>query len=213
MSDSPTNPFEKRSRERRAARRQVRHASATPASAPLSETPKRLAPQLQDDGTQSDAEPKLLLVVCTANICRSPMIVGILQERFRQLGLDNRIEIKSAGVFGLTGKRASQEGVDLLAERGIDISGHVARQLEPDEIEAADLIIVMEEAHRQAIFVRAPHHVHKVILFSELVGQHEDVDDPYGRGRRAYKKTLTRIDQTLDSGWNVLLAQLQLDRV
>jgi protein-tyrosine phosphatase len=213
MSNSSTNPFEKRSRERRAFQQQERdrpnRASETDA-APFWGPTEGYQPRTQGDSMSEAAAPKLLLVVCTANICRSPMVVGILQERFQQLGLSKRIEIRSAGVFGLAGKRASQQGIDLLAERGIDISGHVARQLEADEVAAADLIIVMEEAHRQAIFVRTPQQVHKVMLFSELVGRHEDVDDPYRRGRRAYRKTLATIDATLETGLDRLLDRLDL---
>ncbi len=68
---------------------------------------------------------KKVLFICTANICRSPMAMGLLRQRLRQDGLDGEVEVASAGVYGLDGSPASQPGVEVLAERGIDIAGQI----------------------------------------------------------------------------------------
>lgn len=138
------------------------------------------------------------------------MVGGILQRRFEEAGLAEQVEITSAGVYGLTGEPASQPGVELLAKRNIDISGHVSRPLEDEEILDADLVIVMEESHRQVILASLPAARYKIVLFSELAALSNDMEDPYRKGPKAYRKTLATIDSTLDAGWNRLLRRLQL---
>ncbi len=218
MSMEPTNPFERRSEELR----QYYRPGLTPQSGPLPAVgpndPGVTRPPLLT-GTvtiwplppvPSDESRTRIVVACTANICRSPMVGGILQRRFEEAGLADQVEITSAGVYGLTGEPASQPGVELLAKRNIDISGHVSRPLEDEEILAADIVIVMEESHRQVILASLPAARYKIVLFSELAALSNDMEDPYRKGPKAYRKTLATIDSTLDAGWNRLLRRLQL---
>ena len=157
---------------------------------------------------QTNEAAKHLLIVCTGNVCRSPMAAGLIRDRLERAGLDDQVHVSSAGVFALEGEPASADGVAVLAERGVDISDHRARQLDDQMIDQADLVLVMEERHRQAIFTRAPQHLHKVMLFSELAGDHADVADPYRQGRAAYERTLATLNAILDAGWEELLRRL-----
>ena len=63
-----------------------------------------------------------VLLVCTGNICRSPMAEGLLRDRFERLGID-RIRVVSSGVAGLERSPAVSEAVRAMAELGIDIAG------------------------------------------------------------------------------------------
>jgi protein-tyrosine-phosphatase len=162
---------------------------------------------------QIDKAAKHLLIVCTGNVCRSPMAAGLIRDRLRWAGLSDQVHVSSAGVFALEGAPASADGVDVLAERGVDISDHRARQLDDQMLDQADLVLVMEERHRQAIFARAPQHLHKVMLFSELAGEHADIADPYRQGRPAYERTLETLDIILDAGWRQLMTRLLGDKV
>src|SRR6266542_2985353 len=74
-----------------------------------------------------------VLIVCVGNICRSPMAEGLLRARF--VG-HRRARIESAGLAALEGRPADPIAVELLAERGIDISAHRARQLTPELLAA-----------------------------------------------------------------------------
>lgn len=150
-----------------------------------------------------------LWVVCTANVCRSPMIHAMLKQRLEAEGLAKSVEVRSAGVAAMPNLPASPEGVSLLAARGLDLSSHRASALSAADIRRADLILVMEEAHRRQIYHRAPDQMHKVLLFSELVGEETDLADPYGQGREAYEITLARIDDILERGWERLLGYVR----
>ena len=153
---------------------------------------------------------KHLLIICTANICRSPMVEGLISDHLQREGLDQRVTVSSAGIFGMKGESASSSGVELLATRGIDISDHVARQVNGQMLDRANLILVMEEGHRSAIFARAPQHLYKVLLFSELINEHGDLSDPYRQGREAYERALARMDVILGEGWELLLEKLDI---
>ena len=72
----------------------------------------------------------------------------------------------------------------LLAERGIDLSGHRATALDEEELRLADLILVSEEAHRQAIFYRSPQALHKVWLLTELNRRRRSRPIPTERANR-----------------------------
>jgi protein-tyrosine phosphatase len=162
---------------------------------------------IEQPAAQAPAE---ILVVCTGNICRSPMVAGVLQQHVDAAGLAEKVLISSAGTYGLDGHAASAPGVELLAGRGIDIRGHAARPITEAAVQNASIILVMEEAHRRAILAHDAAQAHKIVLFSELTGRTGDMADPYLRGKRAYAKTLATIDATLESGWDELLRRLEV---
>ena len=101
--------------------------------------------------------------------------------------------VSSAGLGALAGHAASEHAIDLMSERGIDISGHKARQLTPDMISDSDLILVMEQRHRKAIDSVEPAARGKIYRLCEWSG--DDIPDPYGEPRHAFEEALDLIDQ------------------
>jgi len=155
---------------------------------------------------------KRVLIVCTANICRSPMAMGLLAARLRQDGLEDQVTVSSAGVYGLDGSPASQPGVDVLAERGIDIGDHRARTVNAREITAADLVLVMEEAHRRTLFYNYPQHLGKIFLLSEMSGNYHDIKDPYRQPKEAYERTVDELAALIEQGYPTILKRLRIDQ-
>ncbi len=153
---------------------------------------------------------KKILCVCTGNLCRSPMAAGLLRQRLAAAGLDGQVQVDSAGVFALAGRRASEGAVQVMAERGIDISQHRARELDIAEVLEADLVLVMENAHRRSIFYQDPQSLHKVLLLSELAGEHHDIQDPYGQPLEAYRRCADELERLIDAGFDNLLHRLAL---
>ena len=109
--------------------------------------------------------------------------------------LDNKTDtsISSAGLGALAGHAASGHAIELMAERGIDISDHKARQLTPDMISDSDLILVMEQGHRRAIDSMEPAARGKIYRLCEWTG--EDIPDPYGLPRDAFEEALALIER------------------
>ena len=151
-------------------------------------------------------EPRRLLFVCTANLCRSPIAEGLMAERLRRAGLGEQVEVGSAGIRTVTGRPAAPTAVDLLGGRGVDVSVHRSRPISVELVKDSDLIVVMEEAQRHSLFHLAPEVLARVFLLSELSGGHHDVEDPWGGSELDYERCIAEIEGLLEAGWAKLIA-------
>ncbi len=129
-----------------------------------------------------------ILVVCVGNICRSPMAEGLLKRELRE---QDGFTVESAGLGALVGYPASEHSIALMDELGVDITGHRARQIHPDMVSTADLVLVMEAGHKRAIDDADPTARGKVHRIGEWQGA--DVADPYRQPRTAYETALADI--------------------
>ncbi len=110
-----------------------------------------------------------VLVVCTGNICRSPIAEGMLRAAFeRRLG-GGAPRVSSAGVIAGDGNPATREAVRAAAEAGVDISAHAARRLRPEQIRASDLIVCMAREHVDAVRALLPEAAARTFTLKELV--------------------------------------------
>ena len=139
---------------------------------------------------------KNLIFVCTGNTCRSPMAEGLLRER---LGPTSNWDISSAGVYADDGWPVSENSVQALQEKGIDISPFTSRALTSDLLEHADLLITMTQGHREAILQFSPESERKVFLLKSFgVAQcAADISDPVGQPLERYRQVRDEIDAAL----------------
>ena len=137
---------------------------------------------------------KHILVVCVGNICRSPMAEALLKSALR--GQDE-YTVESAGLGALVGHHAAEYSLELMDELGEDISEHRARQIHPDMVRDADLVLVMEAGHKRAIDDADATARGKVYRLGEW--QDRDIDDPYRQPKAAFADALEEIQEGVAS--------------
>ena len=109
-----------------------------------------------------------ILVVCSGNICRSPIAEGLLRR-----ALGRRLDgvapsVGSAGTIAVDGAPAMPESVEAARERGVDIREHAARRLMPELIEDADLVVAMATEHRETVGRMVPGASSRTFTLKEL---------------------------------------------
>lgn len=92
----------------------------------------------------------MVLVVCTGNVCRSPITEGLLRAAFAERLGPDVLEVASAGTIGWTGSGAHPRSIRAAGERGVDISDHRAREVSDEDIARAELIVAMAPEHADA---------------------------------------------------------------
>jgi protein-tyrosine phosphatase len=99
-------------------------------------------------------------VVCSGNICRSPIGEFVLRRAFQDAGLSDSVLVDSAGIGSWhVGDGADRRSVRVLAAHGLDASTHEVRQITAawfDDDAAPDLLLAMDSSHHQALRRIAP---------------------------------------------------------
>ena len=129
-----------------------------------------------------------ILVVCTGNICRSP-----IGERYLRQALPNK-KIDSAGISALVGHSADDSAIRIAEKHGISLAGHKGRQFTSALGRQYDLILVMEKSHFEQIGRIAPEVRGKTLLFGQWLSQKE-IPDPYRRSDEAFASVYKLIEQ------------------
>lgn len=115
----------------------------------------------------SDA-PLRVLMVCTGNICRSPMMERILRAAIDRCGASADVAVASAGTWANTGEPMQPFATMVLAERGIDPAGFAATLLTEDLVRTSDLVVTATRAHRAHVVALVPGAVRRTFTLLEL---------------------------------------------
>jgi len=147
-----------------------------------------------------------VLIVCHANVCRSPAAEMLFKARHAgraAMGTAGArsgapMRFQSAGIRALDGDRMDPVMRRLLAERGVASSGHRARRLDRRIVRDADLILVTERAQVkqvESLDLSARGKVYPLGKWDDA-----DVVDPHGGHEAGYRESLVLIEH-LVMGW------------
>lgn len=143
---------------------------------------------------QQKCEVYNLTIVCTGNICRSPMGYGYFKEQVKKNNL--KINVDSAGVRAVVGRQPVSEAIAAMNEIGIDISEHRGKQLTEEIVVNSDLILTMENHHKQDIVTAFPYSRGKVFLLGEW--SNFEIFDPF----RKTNDSFLNVREMLELSWN-----------
>ena len=131
-----------------------------------------------------------ILVVCVGNICRSPMAEALLKQRFPEKNID------SAGVGALVGHGADPAAIKIMEQQDIDITSHVAKQIDENLALNADLIFTMSDSQNKWIEERWPFCRGKTFKLGHW--NDKDIADPYKHELSAFQTAYQDIVEGLN---------------
>lgn len=136
--------------------------------------------------------PGYILVVCTANICRSPMAAALLKHALAAQPEPLRsLQVVSAGVGGRDGDTVSANSVAAMKKVGLDISGHRSRAVTEELVRGAVAVFGMTESHRAMLQFALTPVPDNIYLFREFMPRDssKEIGDPYGGALKLYEAT------------------------
>jgi protein-tyrosine-phosphatase len=146
-----------------------------------------------------DATTTRILLVCTGNICRSPLAAALLERALAERGIDG-IAVSSAGTGAWDGAPASEGAYLVGLERGLDLSGHRARLLTRELVDAADLVLTMARHLRARVDeLGGEGHVFVLGEYAGRDGDDAEVSDPFGGDLDVYRDTCSELEGLLQA--------------
>ena len=133
-----------------------------------------------------------VLVLCTGNICRSPYAEAVLKQRATGISVD------SAGLAAMVDYEADATGQSVARDRGIDMSGHKAKQVTRSLIGQSDLILVMDDEHLSRLHRKYPDSRGKSFKLGKLKGD-KNIVDPYLKSQSFFELVFNEIDEAVET--------------
>jgi len=134
-----------------------------------------------------------ILVVCIGNICRSPLAAAMLQN-----ALPEKI-VNSAGLHALEGNDIEPTARRTAENHGETLQQHSATQLTSELVNDHDLILVMEQRHRDEIGRRYPEALAKTMLYGQWANL-PNIPDPYRKSPEVFEQVYKMI-KTATEAW------------
>lgn len=134
------------------------------------------------------------------------MAEAMLKELLRRDRKNRLYHVRSAGTWTRDGLTASPLALQTMKELGLDISTHRSHHLASEDIQEANLIIVMTQDHEEALGVEFPQAREKIYLLSEMADKRYDIEDPSGSGSLTLHRTCGQeIKELLEKGYSRIL--------
>ncbi|MDR0595339.1 MAG: hypothetical protein LBF94_01390 [Puniceicoccales bacterium] len=139
---------------------------------------------------------KKILIVCTGNTCRSPLVEAIVADYLEKSALKNKFIVSSGGISAQSGEPAHHYATQIARELGLSLEGHITRKVDRHLLDESDLVLCMTDAHKFLLLHNFEGLLKKCFTLAECVSFY-DIGDPYGRGIDAYRKIAADVKNLL----------------
>lgn len=147
------------------------------------------------------SKPIKVSFVCLGNICRSPLAQGVLEFLVQQQGLQEKIQVSSAGTGSWHVGKAPDTRMRATAKKhGIYMNSR-ARQFQPEDFNRFDLVLAMDQSNKNDLkrMCPSPEAEKKLRLFRSFdpaCNGDEDVPDPYYGGAEGFENVYEIVHRT-----------------
>jgi len=141
-----------------------------------------------------------LLILCEANICRSPLAEHILRSL-------TGLTVTSAGLSARTGDPADPVYLEMAKELGIDLTQHQSRPVNDALLRGADLTLVMTSGHKRRLSERYPPFSGKIMRLGHWTDGGVSISDPHRKSVEAYQQVFKQIQDACDQWSRKLLRE------
>ena len=144
-----------------------------------------------------------ICLLCTGNICRSPMAASVLRSKLAAAGLDSRVVVSSAGTWGLhAGSPMEPRAASTLARHGYP-TDHLARHFQPDDFRNHDLFLVTDQDNVEFLRKLAAQHsleadIRLIRSFDPALEGDHGVPDPFNGRLADFEKVLGQLERACD---------------
>lgn len=134
-----------------------------------------------------------VLFICTGNMCRSPAAEKLLAHYGAAAGFQAR----SRGTAAQPYCKMPRQITDFLARQGVTDLTHKPALVAEADIDWADLILAMEDVHRDILADKFPQSMRKTKLLLEHCGAGGDLKDPMGKSDQVFLEVLEQLDAAI----------------
>jgi protein-tyrosine phosphatase len=153
-----------------------------------------------------------ILMVCTANICRSPMAAALLRKELKLRGMSRKVSVESAGTAALLGYRTDGRAQQVCGREGINLRKSRARQVIGDDFLRFDYILAMDQRNHQWLLDSCPHsHRGRISCLGSWAvgGPIGDIPDPYFSSLVGFEQVLLKLHLCIDGFLAYFLEELK----
>lgn len=137
-----------------------------------------------------------ILVACTGNVCRSPLVEAYLKAQCLQRGLS--FDIRSVGLDTSPGHPANPSAQKVGSRHGLSLDGHRTTIFTPALGVASDLILVMDLGHRDMLLKQYGAGASKVVMLGYFDRMFHEIADPFGKSDERFEQCFGQIRRSCD---------------
>ena len=140
-----------------------------------------------------------VLFVCLGNICRSPAAHGIFEHIVKENGMQDMIEVDSAGTYGgHSGELPDRRMRTAAMYRGYALTHH-SRPVRSIDLHDFDMILAMDDQNYEDLMHIAPsvEATHKIRRMADYLTTHKIsyIPDPYYMGTEGFTLVLDLLEE------------------